>query len=219
LVNCIFSSCSATFGGAIFSESEEPSGRIFEEVSFIDNTVADGGNGNDIADISTIGVNFYSPLTVKNCVSTSTTSFSVSNFFLLQLSVIFDCLFSPEGCSVGIFYVSTKGIDSYVCGQESSPCKSLAQSIYDRSVSVGENAVILVASGEYTHTYMSVSYSNLSILTTSETSELKPVLSLLTPPPGLFCDDCRRFIILLFFISFVKVLHQLWQLAPMDSLL
>jgi hypothetical protein len=44
LVNCTFSSCSATYGGAIFSESEEPSGRILDELNFSSNTVAANGN-------------------------------------------------------------------------------------------------------------------------------------------------------------------------------
>jgi hypothetical protein len=193
LVNCTFSSCSATYGGAIFSESEDPSGRILDELNFSSNTVAANGNGNDIADNSTVGISLYSSSTVTNCVSTSTST-SASNFYLFQGSQVFDCLLSPSGCLFDILYVTTTGVNSYTCGHESSPCKSLAQTVYNLNVSVGEEAVVHVASGEYTDTYLSVSSMNLAVLTTSES---KPVLSLLTPPAGLFYV-CGRFMMLLF---------------------
>jgi hypothetical protein len=191
LVNCEFSGCSATYGGAIFSVSEEPSDRILDSVNFSGNTVTASGNGNDIADNSTIGISVYSSLTVRNCVSTSTNSPTISNFFLIQGPLVFDCLFSSSGCSSDTFYVSTMGLDSYTCGQESNPCKSLTRTVYNLDISDGEEAVLRVASGEYTDTYLSVSSMNLAILTTSDTPESKPVLSLLTPPAGL-CYVCGR---------------------------
>jgi hypothetical protein len=194
LVNCTFSSCSATYGGAIFSESEDPSGRVLNELNFSSNTVTATGNGNDIADNSTLGISLYSSLTVTNCVSSSTASGTISNFFLFQGSQIFDCLLTSDGCLFDIFYVSTTGFDSYTCGHESNPCKSLTQTVYNLNVSVVEEAVVHVASGEYTDTYLSVSSVNLSVL---KSSESKPVLSLLTPPAGLACVF-RRFMMFSF---------------------
>jgi hypothetical protein len=188
------------YGGAIFSESERPSGGVLDKVNFTNNTVADGGNGNDIADNSIVGIRSYSSNTVRNCQSTRAISTVVSNFFLLQGSLIFDCLFYPEGCSFDTSYVSATGIDSYACGNSNNPCNSLAQAIYNRNIPVKENATIYVGSGEYNNTYISVSSMDLVILTSSES---KPILSLVTPPVGLFCVY-GNFMILLFSFDLLR---------------
>jgi hypothetical protein len=200
IVDCNFSICSAKYGGAIYSESEEPSGRILDEVIFSGNTVTAGGNGNDIADNSTVGIYLYSSLTVTNCVSTSVSSSSYSNFYLLQGSGIFDCLLSSTGCSYEVCHVDEAGFDSFVCGLESTPCQSLTQALQNLNLSVVEEAEVDVASGVYPSTYFTVSSVTLIV---SAVSETRPVLSLVTPTAGLFCI-LRRFMILLFSFDLLR---------------
>jgi hypothetical protein len=152
-----------------------------DEVIFSGNTVGSGGNGNDIADESSLAISLYSPLMVTNCRSTSVNS-TVSNFFLIQSSVSYDCLLAEGGCLSDVLYVSTSGVDSIVCGLVSAPCRSLNQAIYNLNISSGSEGDINVASGSYTDTYLTFSSINLVVLASPET---KPILSLVSPVAGL----------------------------------
>jgi hypothetical protein len=177
-----FSSCSAMYGGAIFSNSEEQSERRMNEVIFSGNAVGAGGNGNDVADNSFIAISLYSPLTVTNCQSKSANSASLSNFFLIQSSVSYDCLLSTSGCLSDVLHVTPLGVDSSVCGLALSPCRSLNQAAYNLNFSGNSEGNINVVSGDYTDTYLSVSSIDLVILSSSDT---KPVVSLISPNAGL----------------------------------
>jgi hypothetical protein len=200
-----FTTCSATYGGAIYCNSEELTERRMNEVTFSANTVGTGGNGNDIADESAVATSLYSPLTVTNCLSTSVNSTSVSNFILLQGSVTYDCLLASGGCLSGVLYVTSSGTDSVVCGLSSLPCRSVTQAAYNLNISSGSEGDINVASGEYTDTYLSISSINLVVASTTET---KPVLSLVSPGSGLLFSYLSMKLFFTTFILFIKVCHQ-----------
>jgi hypothetical protein len=182
LDGCVFGNCSALYGGAIYSNSEVLGLRLINNVNFTNNSVGTGGNGNDIADNSSVGINLYSLLSVTNSISNSTNSTQVSNFYIMQYALSMDCLLS-SGCGNDPTFVSPTGEDSPLCGSSTSPCHSLGQGVENLIEASDKNAEISVASGSYTDTVLTV-YSMTLVITTN--SATRPDLSLVTPPPGLF---------------------------------
>jgi hypothetical protein len=194
LLDSVFSGWSALYGGGIFTDSEETGERILSGVNFTNNSVQSGGNGNDIADNSSIGGSLYSPSTVINCSSNSSNS-SFSNFYVIQISGIYDCLLSVSGCVSDLIYVNANGgVDHTACGVSSSPCQSLTQAVHNLNLSSGAEADIVVAPGDYTNTVVVVTSVIIVVYSDSET---KPVLSLVSPPVGVL------FLFILFFFFFI----------------
>jgi hypothetical protein len=182
LLASTFTSCSAVYGGAIYSDSEEVADRIISSVTFSDNIVLSGGNGNDIADNSTVGFSLYSPQTIINCVSSSVASESVSNFYLMISHFNLDCLITVDGCLQDVHYVTPTGVDSIACGHYDSPCHTITRVLFNLNVSDGAEVDVVVTSGEYTSTSLSI--SNIDFVLYSE-SGIPPLLSLVAPPAGV----------------------------------
>jgi hypothetical protein len=182
LVDSLFGNCSAQYGGAIYSESEVSGLRQITGVIFTNNSVLSGGNGNDIADNSSIGSTIYNVFSVSNSTSDSTSSDSVWNFYIIQMNISLDCLLSPSGCSQDPTYVSTSGVDSQACGSISSPCHSVSRGLENLIESLDFDAEIIVESGDYTDTLLVVSSTTLVVSTNSAD---RPVLSLVSPPFGV----------------------------------
>jgi hypothetical protein len=181
LINSTFASCSSLYGGGIFSNSEETSERIMNGVNFTNNSVQSNGNGNDIADNSSVGAILYSSLNIINCKSNSSNT-STSNFYIIQVSGVYDCLFSTSGCSFDVMYVSVNGIDHRTCGTSSSPCGSLTQAVNNLNISNGWEADVIMGAGEYTNTVITIASINLVVYSNAVS---RPALSLVAPPIGI----------------------------------
>jgi hypothetical protein len=183
LTDVVFEECSAYYGGAILSESEISTERQMLNVQFLNNSVISGGNGNDLADNGGFGLLIYTPSFIRNTYSTSVTSSTVHNLFIILENINIDCLFSPLGCAEDPMFVSGVGVDSEVCGSSSIPCRSLGQVIKNLISNFDYNAEVNVASGDYTDTIVSI--SNLTLLV-STSSSTRPSISLVSPVAGLF---------------------------------
>jgi hypothetical protein len=182
LINSSFANCTALYGGVIFSISEVSGFRGIYGVNFTNNSVFSGGNGNDIADNSSVGGNVYGMQSVINSTSNSTSSGSVSNFYIIQDDLIFDCLLTLSGCGNDPTFVSTTGTDSELCGTSASPCSSLGQGLTNIVNSFDPEAEINVGYGDYTNVVLVV---HSIMLTISTNSENRPTLSLISPPYSL----------------------------------
>jgi hypothetical protein len=182
LIDSSFSNCIASYGGAIFTGSEVGGLRQIINVTFSNNSVETDGNGNDIADNSTIGVSLYGMHSVINSLSNSTSSDTVSNFYIIQHNLNFDCLLTESGCGNDPTFVSTTGVDSEACGSSASPCHSLSQGVQNLIDLYDPEAEISVASGDYTDTAFAVYSIRLTVSTNSAT---RPSFSLVSPPIGL----------------------------------
>jgi hypothetical protein len=198
LINSSFDSCSAFYGGAIFSFSDVSTIRQILGVNFTNNSIQSGGNGNDIADNSSVGTNIYLKSSVINSTSNSTSSGSIVNFFMIQFNSDFDCLLTISGCGNDPTFVSAIGVDSDVCGTSTSPCRTVKQGVQNLINAYDPEAEINVASGDYTDTTFAVSSIKLTVSTNSAT---KPVLSLVAPPLGLLK---KSFYILFSFFFFFQ---------------
>jgi hypothetical protein len=201
LINSSFSNSSALYGGAIFSVSEISGQRQIVGINFTNNSVQSGGNGNDIADNSTIGVNLYGMQSVINSTSNSSNSTTIFNFYIIQEDLNFDCLLTTSGCGNDPTYVSTDGIDSEACGTLASPCLSLSQGLENLISSLDPEAELNVATGDYTDTSITVYSIRLTITTNSIT---RPTLSLVTPSHGFYYYYLLCYLIYLLFVFLKK---------------
>jgi hypothetical protein len=196
LVNSIFENCLSLYGGAIFSESEESGVRQIKNVSFSNNSVHSGGNGNDIADNSSVAVLIYTAASVIDSSSNSTTSDSIFNFYLIQQSGNLDCFLSGGGCVSDPLFVNTSGIDTPVCGSSSSPCRSVGQAVNILRAFQDLDATIIVESGSYTDTALEVHSMILSVTTNSN---VRPILSLVSPPICMLLFVVLQYFFFIFF--------------------
>jgi hypothetical protein len=178
-----FENCSALYGGAVYSESELSSLRYIENVSFVDNSVYSGGNGNDIADNSTVAPSIYTLHSVINSLTNSISTNTVSNFYLLQQEIDLDCFISTVGCGYDPTYVKTSGVDSEACGSLTNPCHSISQGVNNLKAWRNLDIDINVGSGEYTDTRLEIALVRVVVLGDVNN---KPVLSLLSPPIRMF---------------------------------
>jgi hypothetical protein len=193
LRNLTIGNCSAFYGGGLFIISEETSGKMINETNFINNSVQMGGNGNDIADNSSVGGSIYSSSTVINSLSNSTNSSTVSNFYLIALSARYDCLLSVAGCSFDVMYVTINGNDHNECGSQQSPCKTVTQAANNMYADDDSEGGISVGPGDYTSTV--VVAVSITMFVHSNTTT-RPVLSLVSPPAGF--DYIKFFFFFLF---------------------
>jgi hypothetical protein len=187
IINSTFANCSALYGGAVFTDSEVATLREIVFVTFINNSVAaEEGNGNDIADNSSVALSIYTVHSVLNSTSSSTSNVStIFNFYMIQEGVEFDCLLSGLGCGHNPAFVSAAGADSDVCGSPSSPCQTVSRVIQNLRDMLDPQGEIIVAYGIYTNTVITV-YSLVLGVTTNTVN--KPVFSLISPPIGLIMD-------------------------------
>jgi hypothetical protein len=166
IINSTFANCSALYGGAIFTNSEVTTLREIVFVTFINNSVvSEEGNGNDIADNSSVALSIYTVHSVLNSTSSSTSNIStIFNFYMIQEGVELDCLLS---------------------GSASSPCQTIPRAIQNLLDMLDPQGEIIVAYGMYTNTVITV-YSLVLGVTTNTVN--KPVLSLISPAVGLVMD-------------------------------
>jgi hypothetical protein len=128
--NCTFTNCSANnggdgaYGGAIYSNSSAGQLKYIINITFITN-VASSGNGNDIADGSTVVQQSYTSESVYGCTSTS----SSVRFYGVANGVSLDCLLIGE-CTSSYYYVSLAGTDFQYCGVSNSHCLTLVCYFY-----------------------------------------------------------------------------------------
>jgi hypothetical protein len=138
--NCVFGSCEAVDGGAIYLAS---SGISLYDVNFTGNIAS--GSGNDIFFASTSLQTFYTTTSLELCCS-----FSEIPRFSLSDGSNLDELLPHCGSFLGERYVSCN--DSYddmnTCLNQNNPCRSLAMAI-SRAVEAGDEVVEVMVMGEY----------------------------------------------------------------------
>jgi predicted outer membrane repeat protein len=198
LLSSNFTECSAVYGGAIYSGSELTLERQIKDVVFVNNAVSEGGNGNDIADNSSVGSLLYNVETVTNSVSNSDSHGLIYNFFIIQGGFSYDCLLSStsDSCHSNPLYVSVKGSDYSLCGFKSSPCYSISQGLKNLELNNDVVAEIDVMEGNYTNTMLVFEDIAVSLM---GDEDMGTTLSLVEPPKGLYY---YLYISLLFFFLF-----------------
>jgi hypothetical protein len=77
----------ATYGGAVYTESDTLGLRYLTDVSFSNNTVV-GNKGSDIADASVNAIDFYTLESVTNCSSSSVPI----RLYLVNRTTSLDCI-------------------------------------------------------------------------------------------------------------------------------